>query len=477
MGNAREAGPHRWRARPMVAATLRAGIFVLPLVLSLAATALLRIVLPRPHGGAGWTLWWCGLLTVGVAVAVGTERVGRRLLPLVMLLKLSMLFPDRAPSRVAVARQAGSVRKLAERLRQIEDDPSARDEATSAAGILALISALQSHDRRTRGHSERVRVFADLLAEELHLRPEDRYRLRWAALLHDVGKLTVQAGILNKPGKLDEDEWSAIRHHPLEGARIAAPLLEWLGPWGQAIAEHHERFDGAGYPAGLAAEEISLAGRIVAVADAYDTMTAARSYKKPMAVRTAREELARCAGSQFDPVAVRAFFAISLPRLLRRTGPAAFLAQLPFLASLQAIGQQAVTAAVQGAAAVTVVAGIGSVVVTPAAPGSATPAGAVTPRPPAATSTVLGTPDFGTQPGPLGGSEPGARPTTTVGPTGGPSLAPEPSAEPSPSPSPSPSASPSGGPLPSIDPLPTSPLPLPSIPLPSVSIDPSSILP
>lgn len=111
----------------------------------------------------------------------------------------------------------------------------------------------------------------------------------------------------------------------------AGPLLAWLGEWGAGIAEHHERYDGSGYPRGLAGLAISRAGRALAVVDAYEVMTAARSYKRPMHVGTARLELARCAGTHFDPAMVRAFLAISLPRLLWTTGPLSFLANLPLL--------------------------------------------------------------------------------------------------------------------------------------------------
>src|SRR5439155_7861557 len=104
-------------------------------------------------------------------------------------------------------------------LARLGADPDAEPEALPAGGILALAMAIQSHDRQTRGHSERVRVFTDLLAEEMKLSSEDRDRLRWASLLHDVGKLTVAARILNKPGKLDDHEWEVIRGHPAEGAR------------------------------------------------------------------------------------------------------------------------------------------------------------------------------------------------------------------------------------------------------------------
>src|SRR5438445_8222348 len=133
----------------------------------------------------------------------------------VMLLKLSLLFPYRAPTRFQVAREAGSVRRLRVRLAELHGLPEGQAESLNAATILALATALQSHDRRTRGHAERVRVFTDLLAQELKLSPDDAYRLRWAALLHDIGKLTVEARVLNKPSALDDREWAAIKGHPL----------------------------------------------------------------------------------------------------------------------------------------------------------------------------------------------------------------------------------------------------------------------
>jgi HD-GYP domain-containing protein (c-di-GMP phosphodiesterase class II) len=142
-----------------------------------------------------------------------------------------------------------------------------------------------------------VRAFTDLLAGQLKVPEEDRERLRWAALLHDVGKLEVPARILNKPGKPEPSEWERLKAHPAAGAAVAAPLLPWLGPWGAAIVEHHERFDGTGYPAGVSGEGISLGGRIVTVADSFEVMTAARSYKKPMSVPAARRELAACAAA------------------------------------------------------------------------------------------------------------------------------------------------------------------------------------
>ena len=468
---------------------------LVPIWASLGVTAILRRLVPSPHG-PWWFGWALGVLACALVVALGVERAARRLLPLVTLLKLSMLFPDQAPTRFSIARTAGSIRKLESRLVEVQDDSASHEESRTAATILSLSVALQSHDRRTRGHAERVRVFTDLLGEELQLPEDDRYRLRWAALMHDIGKLTISPSILNKPGALDDHEWRLMKAHPMEGAKIAAPILGWLGPWADAIVEHHERFDGKGYPNGVASGAISLGGRIVSVADSYDTMTAARSYKKPMAVWAARRELADCAGGQFDPEIVRAFLSISLPKLLWRTGPASLIVQLPFLGRLQQVGLQSVTAMTQGVAAATVAAGVTAMIVTGPTGASAhahyrgsdqggpNTAGAVAVPPPANPGPGGASPSSGpivpapqptpapTTPSPSGqpseDPNPTPTPTTTTQPTRPtptPTTTSTPTTTPSPTPRPSPASTPL--PVPSVPPLPLPslpPLPLPSLP-------------
>jgi hypothetical protein len=121
--------------------------------------------------------------------------------------------------------------------------------------------------------------------------------------------------------------------------RLVAGLLPWLGDWGRAVGEHHERWDGTGYPKGLAGDDIGYAARIVAVADSFETMTAARSYSKAMSADQAREELTRCAGSQFDPAVVRAFLGVSVGRLRWVLGPLTWLAEVPFVATADRAGQ------------------------------------------------------------------------------------------------------------------------------------------
>jgi putative nucleotidyltransferase with HDIG domain len=228
--------------------------------------------------------------------------------------------------------------------------------------ILALVGAISQHDRRTRGHAERTRAYTDLLATELALPPDDRDKLRWAALLHDIGKLSVPAEILNKPSRLTEDEFATVKQHPIEGMKMIAPIRDWLGPWAMTIEHHHERWDGSGYPAGLSGTEISLGARIVSVADAYDVMVSGRSYKQKLSHSEARAEVARHSGAQFDPRVVRALMEISIGRLRWITGPLAGLADLPLIRPLQALSRDVATVVTAGA--ITVAAGAGFIPIT-----------------------------------------------------------------------------------------------------------------
>jgi HD domain len=338
-GRRRKRAGHRWAARPVAATLVRAAVMVVPAASGAGAS----IAVGRELSGHIVSPLVTGLaLSMSAVVAVGVEAVARRLLPLAALLKLSLAFPDMAPSRFRVAREAGKARVLHERVARARAAGVADDPARAAEEILALVAALAAHDRKTRGHSERVRGFTDLLADELAIPEADRDRLRWAALLHDIGKLEVPAATLNKPGKPDADEWEQLKRHPLEGQRIVGGLLPWLESWGAVIAQHHERFDGMGYPNALRGDQIHLGARVVCVADSFEVMTAARSYKRPMTPAAARRELATCAGKQFDPMIVRAMFSISLGRLWWKVGPASWIAQVPFMLGLGRAGSEAI---------------------------------------------------------------------------------------------------------------------------------------
>lgn len=347
-----DRGEHRWQGRPVLSAAVLVAAHGIPVVAAITTSAVLSRRFHEPDGLGGAIGQWGLLFAVSTAVLLIVDRAAKRLLPLAALLKLSMLFPDAAPKRMKVARKSGSVRNLQTRLEEAKS-LGADDEPTRAAEvILALVGALHAHDRHTRGHSERVRWFTDLLAEELKLAPADRDRLRWASLLHDIGKLHVSPKILNKPGKLVRREWRHIHRHPEAGARIVAPLAPWLGEWAATVEQHHEKYDGTGYPHRLKGDEISLGARIVAVADAYEVMTAVRSYKKAASAATARKELTASAGTHFDPVVVRAFLNISIGRLRWVSGPVAWVAQIPFVGWLPRLAESTSVAAGQAAGAV-----------------------------------------------------------------------------------------------------------------------------
>ncbi len=363
---------HRWDGHPLLAGALTFGVFVVPIAVSVASAILTGHLLPRPHGVASTLGWWVAVLGVPSIVLLVTDRLARKALPLAVLLKMTMVFPDQAPKRFAVARKAGTTRDLARRVEEAKAHGAVEEPIVAAEKILALAGALNAHDRLTRGHAERVRAYTDLIADELGLPATDRDRLRWSALLHDIGKLAVHPDILNKPDKLNDAEWEVIKNHPLEGAALTAPLAGWLGAWADTIAEHHERYDGAGYPHGLAGQQISLGGRIVAVADSYDTMTTVRTYKRPMTQEEARSELAACAGSQFDPKVVRAFLDVSIARLRPVAGPITWLGSLPFVGNLPRLGQIVAVAGRTGVAAAAVTGAVATGAVSASSP-SVTP--------------------------------------------------------------------------------------------------------
>ena len=320
-------GVARWRARPLWAGALRLAVVAVPVATGIAVAAVLSRTLEHPRPGT--SPWWFCVLAAATAASTLVAVGARRLLPLAALLKLSLAFPDHVPSRFRVALRAGSLGRLQRQVEHVRQHGAGADAGDAAETILELATALNVHDARTRGHSERVRALAELIAVEMHLSAEDRDRLRWAALLHDCGKLMVHADVLNKKDRLSDEEWEQVRNHPIDGARLAAPLAFWLGPWSLAIAEHHERWDGGGYPFGRAKHDISLGARIVAVADSFEVMTSARSYQPAVSPDAARAELARQAGHQFDPDVVRAFLAVSIGRLRWLVGPVSWLAELP----------------------------------------------------------------------------------------------------------------------------------------------------
>lgn len=164
----------------------------------------------------------------------------------------------------------------------------------------ALVSAVDAKDEYTNGHSLRVAAYSERIARLMGKTENQCYKVYYAALLHDEGKIGIDDGIIKKKGKLTEEEYSAIKEHPEKGGRILMSVKDYpvlsLG-----ARYHHERYDGMGYPEGLKGEEIPEVARIIAVADAYDAMTSNRSYRSIMPQKKVREEFVKNSGTQFDP--------------------------------------------------------------------------------------------------------------------------------------------------------------------------------
>jgi response regulator RpfG family c-di-GMP phosphodiesterase len=186
-----------------------------------------------------------------------------------------------------------------------ERDLRARAEAMGTAAVEVLARAVDMRDDYTGRHSAQVGALARRVGERLGMTSEEVTVLECAARLHDVGKLGVPDTILRKPGPLDEAEWAIMRRHPEWGADMVAtvPGLDQLG---LLVGSHHERWDGRGYPDGLAGEAIPLASRVISVCDAYEAMVSRRPYRESLSARRALGELAAGAGSQFDPQVVAA---------------------------------------------------------------------------------------------------------------------------------------------------------------------------
>jgi len=182
----------------------------------------------------------------------------------------------------------------------------------SIAAVGALAAAIDARDNYTHDHSEQVVSLAGRTATLLGLSAAEAERVRDGAMLHDVGKVAIPNEILYKPGVLNEEEWAIMREHPVIGERILrrTPELAAIAP---LVRHEHERWDGTGYPDGLAGKAIPVGSRIILVCDAYNAMITARPYREPMTAGEAIDELRRNAGSQFDPDVVDALLTVLGP--------------------------------------------------------------------------------------------------------------------------------------------------------------------
>ena len=312
---------------------VRIALFLAPFLTGWLAIRFVQPWFAEPDGLPKLLTWIAQAIVVSGVASFATSRALHRFTPLPALLTMTLVFPDHAPPRFSLALRSGTIRKLLD----AEDLELSSDLQRAAEEAIILVDRLSRHERLTRGHTERVRAHADLIGQQLGLDEAELNRLRWGTLLHDVGKLKVPAELLSKKGAPTEEEWAILRRHPAEAVTMLTPFEPWLGEWTLAASEHHERWDGTGYPLGLAGTEISLAGRITAVADAYDVITSRRSYKDPISVEEARSELVASAGTHFDPRVVRAMLEAGLTKQ-QRNNPFGWLLEAPGLTRALDVG-------------------------------------------------------------------------------------------------------------------------------------------
>jgi putative nucleotidyltransferase with HDIG domain len=194
---------------------------------------------------------------------------------------------------------------VTQRTAELDDALNSLENAYRST-LRALTAALETRDAETHGHSERVVTFSLRLGREYGLNTKEMKALEFGSLLHDIGKIGVPDAILRKPAKLTDEEWIRMREHPLHGQQILRGI-KFLEGAARVVAQHHEKWDGSGYPLGLKGEEIDICARIFSVADAFDAITSDRVYRQGRSYEAAAEELSAWIGRQFDPKVVEAF--------------------------------------------------------------------------------------------------------------------------------------------------------------------------
>ena len=241
--DAADRASRSWAARPALAWCIRAGLVIIPLVAAWLSVRTAVRVVPRPAGLTRTIVWVAGAIALSMLVYQLVERALRRFSSLGMLFSLSLTFPDTAPSRLGAALRAGRVDDLG---------------GGSSERLAKLVATVARREGLMRGHGDRVRGYAEAIGHELGLDDDDLHRLRWVALLHDVGKLDVPTQILDRRGPIDDAERVAVQRHVEHADGYLGPYADFLGPWGDGAADHHERWDGSGYPRGTAGDDISL---------------------------------------------------------------------------------------------------------------------------------------------------------------------------------------------------------------------------
>ena len=226
-----------------------------------------------------------------------------------------MVLENREHHRLLEQRVAEQTQEIREHLRQ---EQRRREELHHALGLLersyqdtieALIMALDYRDNETQGHTQRVAVYTEELAATLGLNHAERETLKRGAILHDIGKIGVSDSILRKPGKLTDAEWIEMKKHVQYGYEILKDIV-FLRDAAEIVRHHHERYDGKGYPNGFSNGSVLFGARVFVVADTFDAMTSERPYRKALSYDAARDEIARCSNTQFDPRVTEAFLSI-----------------------------------------------------------------------------------------------------------------------------------------------------------------------
>ena len=206
-------------------------------------------------------------------------------------------------------RLSAEVRSQNQQLRDMTSNLEHMIRERTEALFEGLIAALDFRDTETQWHSRRVSLYARRLAQQFGMREPELTIVARGALLHDIGKIGVRDGVLRKPGPLSADEWKEMKRHPELGWALLN-RVEYLRPASSIVLQHHERWDGAGYPAGLKGEDTVIGARIFQVVDTVDAITTDRPYRRARDFAAARAEVIRCRGTQFDPDIVDAFLTV-----------------------------------------------------------------------------------------------------------------------------------------------------------------------
>lgn len=214
--------------------------------------------------------------------------------------------PFQMPEVLDAVEKVMDRRKESVRIERIIEDLRIAIQRNYTTTTEALIMAIDAKDNYTKEHCARVASFMVEFAKQLGLDDKKTEILHKISLLHDIGKIGIKEGTLNKPDRLTPEEWEEVKHHPFVGYQIIQSV-DFLGEGRDILLYHQERFDGTGYPAGLKGDAIPLGARMLAIVDSYDAMVTDRPYRKKLPVKEALAELRRCAGTQFDPKLVKVF--------------------------------------------------------------------------------------------------------------------------------------------------------------------------